>query len=68
MIEMNQVDLEGRFDVYLCDWDGAMNFPGYFVSIISGDDNSGAALLPDCPETDQGANGEVRRRRIAYYE
>jgi hypothetical protein len=25
-------------------------------------------LLPDCPETDQGANGEVRRRRIAYYE
>jgi hypothetical protein len=40
MIEMNQVDLEGCFDVSICDWDRVMHFPGYSVFVICGDDNS----------------------------
>jgi hypothetical protein len=34
MIASGEVDLEGHFAIYLRRWDGAMDFPGYSVSII----------------------------------
>jgi hypothetical protein len=36
MIEGGQIDLGGRFDICLVDWDGVMIFPGYSVSILPG--------------------------------
>jgi hypothetical protein len=39
MIESDQADLEGTFDICVCDWDGVMKFPGYSVSKIPSVDN-----------------------------
>jgi hypothetical protein len=36
MIEGRHVDLGGRFDVCLVDWDSGMSFAGYSVSILPG--------------------------------
>jgi hypothetical protein len=39
MIGRRDVGLEGDFDIYVVEWDGVMDFPGYSVSIIPGVDN-----------------------------
>jgi hypothetical protein len=39
MMNDNTVDLEGTFDIYVVQWDGVMNFPGYSVSMIRTVDN-----------------------------
>jgi hypothetical protein len=40
MMESNEIDLEGKFDIYIVDWDGVMSLGGYSVSVIPGPDNS----------------------------
>jgi hypothetical protein len=39
MIEGSEVDLEGDFDTYLVELDGAMIFHGFSVSVIPGVDS-----------------------------
>jgi hypothetical protein len=39
MIEGAEADLNGLFDLYVVDWDGVLNFPGYSISIIPDVDN-----------------------------
>jgi hypothetical protein len=34
MIECGESDLNFNFDLYVCEWDGVLSFPGYCVSII----------------------------------
>jgi hypothetical protein len=40
MMEHRKIDLTGRFDIHLVDWDGVMSFPGYSVVPIPGVENS----------------------------
>jgi hypothetical protein len=34
MIEHEEVDLNGHFDIFVSGWDGVMSFPEYSVSIL----------------------------------
>jgi hypothetical protein len=36
MIRCGQVDLHGKFAIFVVGWDGVMSFAGYSVSILPG--------------------------------
>jgi hypothetical protein len=48
MIEKHEADLNFDFDIVIREWDGAMSFPGYSVSIIPSVDNSVRLLREHC--------------------
>jgi hypothetical protein len=40
MIASGQIDLNGKFDIFVGQWDEISGFPGYSVSLIPRVDNS----------------------------